>query len=159
MKYSISLVLAVIFFSASCKSTKTTSDANVNNMKANLIDGTWEVNYIMNTPKPFADIYPGVKPSITFNSYDGKVMGVTGCNNFNGTFKMDGNKLSWGDTMATTRKMCPDMTGEQTFLETLKKVNSYSVTEQGKTLNLIMGDMAVMRLTRNRLSRFTPRIG
>lgn len=117
-------------------------------MKANLIDGTWEANYIMNTPKPFNELYVNVKPTITFNSIDSKVSGISGCNNFNGSFKMDGNKISFGEGMALTRKMCPDMAGETAFMETLKKVNSYSVTDQGRTLNLIMGDMAVIRLQR-----------
>lgn len=117
-------------------------------MRANLIDGTWEANYIMNSPGPFKELFEKAAPSITFNSVDGKVTGNAGCNNFNGAVTINGNKISWGEGMATTRKMCPDMKGEELFLETLKKVNTYSVTEQGKTLNLIMGDMAVMRLSR-----------
>lgn len=143
------LAIPVVFLIiASCSSTKATNNSTSSNMKANLIDGTWEANYIMNTPKPFADLYAGAKPSITINSVAGTVAGMSGCNNFNGTFSLDGNKVNFSENMAMTRKMCPDMTGETTFMETLKKVNKYSVTEQGKTLNLIMGDMAIMRLTR-----------
>ena len=111
-----------------------------------MLDGTWEANFILNTPKPFAEMYPKVKPSITFNSLNGSINGITGCNNFSGGFTLDGNRIKFGDSFATTRKMCPDMTGEKTFLETLLKVNTYSITDQGKTLHLIMGDIAVMRL-------------
>lgn len=141
------LLLATIACNTA-KKTTIQNPADMTNLKGNLLDGTWEANYIMNTPKPFAELYAKVKPTITFNSHDGKVSGITGCNNFNGSFKIDGSKLSWADGMATTRKMCEDMTGEQTFLATLKKVNSYAITGEGKTLNLIMGDMAVMRLTK-----------
>ena len=141
-------IAAIIFTSCNTNKADTTAAKQDTNMKANLIDGTWEANYIMNTPKPFAEIYPKAKPSISFNSADKKVMGLTGCNNFNGSFTLDGNKINISDALALTRKMCADMTGEQTFLETLKKINSYSVTDQGKTLNLIMGDIAVMRLER-----------
>ncbi|MGL6269524.1 MAG: META domain-containing protein [Chitinophagaceae bacterium] len=151
MKINSVVVILTMFLSAlvACNnSKKATNNTNTSNMKENLIEGTWEANYIMNTPKPFADLYANQKPTITFNSTTGKVNGLSGCNNFNGTFSLDGNKVSFGENMALTRKMCPDMAGESTFLETLKKVNTYSVTEQGKTLNLIMGDMAVMRLTR-----------
>lgn len=117
-------------------------------MSALLIDGNWEANYIMNTPKPFAELFALKKPTISFNSIDGTVSGNTGCNTFSGKIVLDGNKLSIPDNLATTRKMCPDMAGEDVFLATLKKVNKYSVTEQGKTLNLIAGDIAVMRLSR-----------
>ena len=153
MKQYLALVATIVMIFA-CHSTKKSTNMDngtvaVNpNMKANLIDGTWEANYIMNTPKPFADLYANAKPTITFNTTTGQVSGMSGCNNFTGKFSVDGNKLSFADDMALTRKMCPDMAGENTFMETLKTVNSYSVTEQGKTLNLVMGDIAVMRLTR-----------
>jgi heat shock protein HslJ len=147
---SILVIMAMVLFAVNAcdNSKKATNNTSTSNMKANLIDGTWEANYIMNTPKPFADLYANQKPTITFNSTTGKVNGQSGCNNFNGTFNLDGNRVSFGENMAMTRKMCPDMAGETTFMETLKKISTYSVTEQGKTLNLMMGDMAVMRLTR-----------
>jgi heat shock protein HslJ len=148
MKKLIFLVLIVSGVFYACDSSKKTTQSTTPGMKANLIDGTWEANYIMNTPKPFNELYANIKPTITFTSADGKVSGISGCNNFNGSFKTDGNKISFGEGMALTRKMCADMAGETAFMETLKKVNSYSVTEQGKSLNLIMGDMAVMRLQR-----------
>lgn len=117
-------------------------------MKANLIDGAWEVNYIMNTPKPLNELFPKEKPTITFDSGKNAISGNSGCNNFNGKCSMEGNSIKIDEAMALTRKMCLDMTGETLFLETLKKVNSYSVTNHGKTLNLIVGDIAVMRLER-----------
>lgn len=153
MKQFLALVATILMIVA-CHSTKKSTNMDkgsesVNpNMKANLIDGTWEANYIMNTPKPFADLYANAKPSITFNSATGQVSGMSGCNNFTGKFTLDGNRIKFGDDMALTRKMCPDMAGETTFMEALKKISNYSVTEQGKTLNLIMGDIAVMRLVR-----------
>ncbi|MGL2993098.1 META domain-containing protein [Flavobacterium sp. TSSA_36] len=110
--------------------------------------GLWEVNYIMNAPKPVGELFPKVKPTISFDSYKNSVSGMSGCNNFNGEFTISGKSIKIDEAMALTRKMCPDMAGEQAFLETLKKVNAYSVTDQGKTLNLIMGDLAVMRLER-----------
>lgn len=145
---AVIMQMFLITIIACTNSKKTTDNSTISSMKANLIDGSWEANYIMNTPKPFADLYANSEPAITFNSSTGKVNGQTGCNDFNGTFSFDGNKLNFGENMALTRKMCPDMAGEKIFIETLKKVNSYSVTEQGKTLNLISDDMAVMRLTK-----------
>lgn len=119
-------------------------------MKANLIDGNWEPNYIVGATKPLDELYPVRKPNINFNSEKGMVTGFTGCNSLSGKINLNGNRISWSEGMAMTKKMCPEEVVEQErlFLETLKKANTYSVTEQGKTLNLIMGDMAIMRLTR-----------
>lgn len=153
MKHFLILLIVVLGI-ASCKTTQksksmeNTTVAVDNSMKANLIDGNWEANYMANTPKPFAELFAGKAPTITINSVTGQMNGMAGCNNFNGKIAIDGNQLKIADEIALTRKMCPDMAGENVFIETLKKVNTYSVTEQGKTLNLIMGDMAVMRLTR-----------
>lgn len=145
-KYLIVLLAIII---SSCNSTKdTTSKKENSTMKANLIDGLWEVNYIINTPKPLNELFPKEKPTITFDSAKKAVSGNSGCNNFNGKCGIEGNSIKIDEAMALTRKMCLDMTGEQNFLETLKKVNAYSATNQGKTLNLIMGDIAVMRLER-----------
>ncbi|VXB16420.1 conserved hypothetical protein [Flavobacterium sp. 9R] len=153
MKKSIATIILSSILITSCYTSKTTTmditdKKKANTLKGNLIDGTWEANYIMNTPKAFGELYLRVKPSITINSYENRIGGVTGCNNFTGKCTIDGNKIMIADALAATRKMCPDMAGEQLFLETLKKVNAYSVTNQGKTLNLIMGDIAVMRLER-----------
>jgi heat shock protein HslJ len=150
-KLELSLILILIFFYIAC----TTSASKINNtanksenMKANPIDGTWETDYIMNSPKALDDLYPKTKPTISFLSHQNQLSGYAGCNNFNGKCTVEGNKLQIGEALALTRKICPDMVGEQTFLETLKKVNTYSVTNEGKTLNLIMGDIAVMRLNK-----------
>ena len=43
--------------------------------------------------------------------------------------------------------ICIDGNGENVFLETIKKINTWSVTD-GNTLNLIMGDIALMRFTK-----------
>jgi len=146
VKYLIVLLAIII---SSCNSTKKSASIKENStMKANLIDGLWEVNYIMNTPKQLNELFPKGKPTITFDSAKKSVAGNSGCNNFNGKCSMEGNSIKIDEAMALTRKMCLDMTGETLFLETLKKVNSYSVTNQGKTLNLIVGDIAVMRLER-----------
>lgn len=147
MKKFALFFLTIVF--ASCNTTKTTASKIENNtLKVSLIDGNWEVNYIMNVPKPIGEMFPKVKPTITFDSNKNTISGMSGCNTFKGKCRIEANSIKIEEAMAVTRKMCPDMTGEQTFLETLKKVNSYSVTNQGKTLNLIMGDRAVMRLER-----------
>jgi heat shock protein HslJ len=153
MKKSIFVsILFLVLFATACNTAKSKTDsATANkseNMNSNSIDGTWEANYIMNSPKAFEELYPKTKPTIIFNSNQNQISGSSGCNNFNGKYTVEGNRLQIGEALALTRKMCPNMMGEQTFLETIKKVNTYSVTNQGNTLNLIVGDIAVMRLTK-----------
>ncbi|WP_143186095.1 META domain-containing protein [Algoriphagus halophilus] len=137
------LIIIFLMVSAGCKTTQPST-----NMKANLLDGEWEANYIMGTPKGMQELFPNGNPTVTFQTAENSISGFAGCNIFNGSFSTDGNKITIPENLAVTRKMCPDISGENTFLESLHKVNSYSVTEQGNTLNLIMGDMAIMRLTR-----------
>ncbi len=148
MKRFLIAATAILLLAACSANKKNVTTVEKDNGKALLIDGNWEVDYIMPQGKSFDELYARAKPTFTFDSKEGKVSGVTGCNNFTGTFSTEGKKISFGENMAVTRKMCPDMTGEQAFLATIKKVNSYSVTNAGKTLNLIMGDMAIMRAQR-----------
>lgn len=113
---------------------------------ASILNGTWELNYVSGPRIAFDGLYPNKKPTITFDVTNNKVMGNTSCNNFNGPLKMDGNKISFTDPMAMTRMMCQGQ-GETVFMETLKKINTWSVSD-GNTLNLIMGDIAMMRFTK-----------
>lgn len=50
--------------------------------------------------------------------------------------------------MAMTKMMCLDGQGEQTYMSTLQKITSYDITDDGKRLNFISGDIAMMRFTK-----------
>ncbi|PZR28542.1 MAG: META domain-containing protein [Citrobacter freundii] len=136
------LLLALILLSfIACNSSKKAAS----NDPASL-DGTWTLNYISGPRIAFEGLYPNKKPQIIFNSQDRRVSGNTGCNSFSGPLVVDGNKINFDQPMAMTKMACPGE-GEMVFLETLKKVNTWSVSD-GNTLNLIMGDIAVMRFSR-----------
>lgn len=68
-------------------------------------------------------------PTIIFDQKDNRVAGFSGCNNYFGTFKTEDNHLSF-DQMGLTRKMCPDMTVENTFINNLKKVDHYKIESE-----------------------------
>lgn len=106
-----------------------------------LVGTTWELDYIAGQETSFSALFPEAKPTLTFDK-DGKVFGNASCNRFNTTFTVDGNNIRFG-AAATTRMMCPSIKGEQAFLETLGKVNRYDIHDD--VLNLIIGDIAVMR--------------
>lgn len=101
----------------------------------------WELDYISGAKIAFDGLFPNKKPALTFNLPDTKATGNGGCNNFNVTFTMEGNNIKFQEP-ASTRMACPG-NGEATFFNTLKTVTKYSISDN--TLNLIMGDIAVMR--------------
>lgn len=72
-------------------------------------------------------------PTIIFDQKENRVAGSTGCNNFFGTFKTDKNHVSF-EQMGLTRKMCFDMTVENTFINNFKEVNKYKI--EGEKLSL-----------------------
>ena len=118
--------------------------AAADSKNAQSLNGTWEVDYVSGAKIAFEGLYPGKKPVIVFNVADGKATGNSSCNTFNVGFTLKGNDIKFKDA-ATTMMACPGE-GEAVFFKTLKTVNKYDIN--GNTLNLIMGDIAVMRLQR-----------
>ena len=133
------MFLAVILFS--CSSTKNTKSVSK-------LDGSWELNYIMGAPG-VAAMFKDVVPTLTVNSAENQVSGNNGCNSYSGIVKIEGTKIDLSSPMAVTRKMCINgVEGEKLYMATLQKINRYSVSEEGKTLTMISGDMALMRFTK-----------
>jgi heat shock protein HslJ len=143
MVRNITALLIISLMISSCGSTNKNSAGKP---AGSSLDGTWELNYISGPRIAFDGLYPNKKPTLTFDVANKKVSGNTSCNNFNGVLKLNGNNIDFNDNMALTKMMC-EGSGENVFLETLKKVNTWSVSE-GNTLNLIMGDIAIMRFSK-----------
>ncbi len=122
-----------------CDSTK-----SVTNTTATL-DGTWELNYISGPRIAFGGLYPNMKPTINFNVKEKKVSGNNSCNQYFGALLLDGNKINFKDAKMGMSMMACQGSGETTYMKTLEKIDSYSISEDGKILNFIMGDIAMMR--------------
>ena len=136
-------IFMLVFFSAaliSCKCKKTDSVSK--------LEGNWELNYISGPRIAFDGLYPNKKPTLNFDLKENHISGNSSCNSFNGKLVLDGNKIDFTQPMAMTKMMCQDGQGEQVFMSTLQKITSYDVTDDGKTLNLISGDIAMMRFTK-----------
>lgn len=112
------------------------------------LEGTWELNYITGPRIAFNGLYPDKKPTINFNTKENLVSGNNSCNSYTGKLSATENKIDFTQPMAATKMMCMDGQGEQVFMSTLSKVTSYNITDDGKTLNLISGDIATMRFTK-----------
>lgn len=128
-------VLFLAFTISSCASVKSGTD----NM---LYGNQWELEYITGPRIAFQGLYPDKKPTVTFSQAENKVTGNSGCNGYNTDIKVDGNKINFAEPGISTMMYCGE--GEKVFLNTIKKVNAYSLDSEGK-LVLLMGDIAVMR--------------
>jgi heat shock protein HslJ len=73
-----------------------------------------------------------VRPTIAFSG-DGTVTGSGGCNDFNGTYTVDGSNLTFGP-LASTKKACGDAVDqlEQAYLAALQATTAYEITSDAK---------------------------
>lgn len=127
--------LAFIGCKSSQSSMKTTAS----------LDGTWQLNYISGPRIAFDGLYPDKKPTISFDTKENKVSGNNSCNQYFGMLKVEGNKINFKDAkMGMTMMACPG-NGENVYMKSLEQIDSYSISEDGKTLNFMMGEVAMMR--------------
>ena len=110
------------------------------NLLSQLTGNEWNVTSLLGKTLNPSD---GLKvlPTINFTE-DGKLFGSTGCNNFVGSFKLEGSSLSL-DPGAITKMFCPD-SPEQDFLTAVKQVTNFKM--DGTALNLLNGSNPVISL-------------
>ncbi|MBZ4033432.1 META domain-containing protein [Flavobacterium sp. 17A] len=144
MKKNISILVLVATLAISCNVFKCKKENEISKL-----DGNWELNYITGPRITFDGLYPQKKPTITFDTKENRVSGNNSCNSYTGKLVVNGNKIDFTQPMAVTKMMCINGSdGEQVFMSTLQKVTSYDITDDGKTLNFISGDIAMMRFTK-----------
>jgi heat shock protein HslJ len=90
-------------------------------------------------------------PSLTLDLEESRVSGWGGVNRLTGTFALSEDELRFGP-LATTRMAGPEdaVHCEREFLAALERVTTYDL--DGRTLTLLAGDDAVLRLVAERLS-------
>ena len=141
MKLIIHIALFITLSIAGCNGSKNA----IAMITPEALNGTWTLDEIPGAKSGLAELYPDKKPSITFDAANLKINGYTGCNNFNGPFKIDGAMIDLSSPLAMTRMMCPG-DGESTFVKTLQNANGWTVRDN--TLRLMTGDMVVMKLSK-----------
>jgi heat shock protein HslJ len=124
----------------SCTTTKST-------MKTTSLEGTWTLNYITGPRIAFDGLYPNKKPTIVFDLAANKIAGNNSCNQYFGTLIVDGNKINFKDAKIGMTMMACQGNGDTVYMSTLDKIESYTITDDGKTLNFLMGDVVMMRFT------------
>ncbi len=74
---------------------------------------------------------------VTAQFQAGQVSGIAGCNNYSGSYQVDGKQLTFGP-QATTRKMCAEPAGvmdqEDAYLAALSQVKTFKLS--GNTLEM-----------------------
>lgn len=122
IRFSILLLLALWGMSA-CKGVK--EAGNSVDIAQVLTQNTWVLN-------SFGDRFVNKSefgkelPFMTLTS-EGKLQGSTGCNRFNGSYSLKGNRIEL-DPGAMTKMACAGQ-GEKTFLNQLSQVASVSTSE------------------------------
>ncbi|MHA7131606.1 META domain-containing protein [Algoriphagus namhaensis] len=130
---SITWMMVFLAFS-NCNSLKSINPLSV------LTDNTWELSSLLGQDV-IPDQFSGGFPSLDF-SEGGKLSGFSGCNNFNGSFSLEGDQLQL-DPGAMTRKACPG-SGEQDFMNAFNQVTRLKIKDQ--KLTLLDGSRELMTL-------------
>jgi len=110
------------------------------------LQGSWQLTYISGPKITFDGLYPDKKPFIKFDQAEERFSGNNSCNSYTGTLKFNGNTIDFTVPIISTEMACPG-SGEAVYMNTLKKVNSWSV--EGNVLTLSMGDVMVMKFSKN----------
>src|SRR6187399_2568200 len=131
MKIFILITVSITLLTVSCshpKKTAKTVATSVAQAQATL-DGTWELEFIPFSNGSLDQLYPKRKPTITFNEADGSFGTFTGCNTARGKLVKDGSKINFSGDMAMTKMLCQG-DGEKVYLSYLKKINTYSISNE-----------------------------
>jgi putative lipoprotein len=114
----ISLILGSLLLSACTSGAKS-------------LDSTsWQMTSYRDANGDMQDKLTGAVVNLQFQS--AIVSGISGCNNYNGSYQVDGDKLTFG-ALAVTRQMCADPLGvmeqENAYLAALAQVQSYKQSD------------------------------
>ncbi len=151
--FTIVLIITTLNLSA-CNSTK----MNTNNTKTadqtestKITDIYWKL--VTLEGKSIADAEnPHDQPHFMLNTKDNRVTGNGGCNGFFGNYALtEKGKLLKFEQLGSTKRMCANtVVNEYQFMQTLAKVDKYSI--KNKTLTLSVGDnspLAVFKALKN----------
>lgn len=135
-----SLLLAfLVLVIAACASTKNTTNS------PNSIQGEWVLTYISGPRIAFDGLYPGQKPSINFDVDGQKVFGNNSCNSYTGKLNINGDKINFKESKIAMTMMACQGNGDRVYMDMLEKIDSYTITENGKVLSFIGNSVPLMR--------------
>ena len=137
-------ILIVSFFALLISACSSVKNAKATNSLGN---AAWELEYISGSRIAFEGLYPNKKPKIKFNTTTNNVSGTSSCNGYSANYTSNGKTISFGEPGPTTMMFC-EGGGEQAFLQMMKKIDNYSIDNNGK-LNLNIGEVSMMRFKKS----------
>ena len=117
-----------------CNTTKNTTNS------PNSLQGEWVLTYISGPRIAFDGLYPGQK-----------VFGKNSCNSYSGKLTIEGDKINFKDSKMAVTMMACQGNGDRVYKKKKKKIDSYSITEEGKVLTMIGNGVPLMRFEKNKL--------
>jgi heat shock protein HslJ len=139
MKKMNLIVTFIVLTLTACNATKNTTNSS------NSLQGEWVLTYISGPRIAFEGLYPNEKPTVNFDLASQKVFGKNSCNNYSGKLNLVGNKINFKDSkMAVTMMACPG-NGEGVYMSMLEKIDSYSISDNGKQLMMFGDGVQLMR--------------
>lgn len=139
-RITVLIVFVCMSFGSCCTSKTAVKEAS--------LEGTWELNYITGPKIAFDGLFPNKKPTIAFNLAENKITGNNSCNQYFGALLIDGAKINFKDAKIGMTMMACEGNGDSLYMETLNKIESYTITEDGKTLNFLLGNIVMMRFSK-----------
>ena len=128
-------IFALVIGLTSCNLKGTTKSAdNISAVDKNLVEKKWKLTEINGVALSTMNPQPAVEAFIIFQTGENRVRGNSGCNNFTGTYKTGPDKSLNFSGIASTRKMCIDMTIEVQMNKLFQAVDKYAIA--GNTLSL-----------------------
>lgn len=153
MKIKFILSFAILVSLFSCKTNQVTEievPPPGSFFEMSGLQGKWTLDYIM--PKDGKDIKQLYKIQMPYLNFvdETKVAGNNGCNNISGGYSVSLDHSIQFDTdkFGATRMFCEGV-DEKVFLDGLKAVNKFDITDEGKKLVFITGDIVTMSFTKS----------
>lgn len=139
MKKMNLIVTFIVLTLTACQATKNTTKSS------DSLQGEWVLTYISGPRIAFNGLYPDQKPTINFDVPSKKVFGKNSCNSYSGMLNLDGNKISFKDSkIVVTMMACPG-NGDSVYMNMLEKVDSFSVSADGKELVMTGNNVPLLR--------------
>lgn len=101
----------------------------------NLVEKKWKLIEINGVALSSMNPQPAIEAFIIFQVNGNRVNGNSGCNNFAGTYKLGPGVALHFSGVASTRKMCIDMSIENQMNQLFQTVDSYSLQDNILSLN------------------------
>jgi len=134
-KLSIYILFAALFM-ASCK---TSPVVDFNKVKQIIKSNTW----VLQDENGNAMGFNGKDVTMKFTEEDGfQAVGFAGCNNYFASVQLLPDRISFGPA-GSTMMACPEMDGEQAFLDLLTQINGYEVS--GGELRFFQNKILLLR--------------